>query len=66
MSNHDNYPKEGDLIKAHGCISLVLEVTPAPVGAWHKTPQLRILSNDGRCWVTQLLYTQWSIINEAG
>lgn len=62
----DNYPKEGDLIKAHGCIALVLEVTPAPTAYWHKTPVLRILSGDGRCWVTQLLYTQWSIINEAG
>ena len=57
--------KEGDLIKAHGCIALVLEVIPARTAEYQKTPRIRILSEDGRSWVTRLNYTKWSIINEA-
>jgi hypothetical protein len=60
-----NHVKEGDLIKAHGCIALVLEVIPANTTEYQKTPRLRILSDDGRSWVTRLNYTKWSIINEA-
>ncbi len=57
--------KEGDLIKAHGCIALVLEVMPPKTGEYQKTPRLRILSDDGRSWVTRLDYKKWSIIDES-
>ena len=60
-----NHIKEGDLIKAHGCVALVLEVIPAKTAEYQKTPRIRILSDDGRSWVTRLTYTKWSIINEA-
>lgn len=57
--------KEGDLIKAHGCIALVLEVMLPKTGEQKKYPRIRILSDDGRSWVTRLTYTKWSIVNEA-
>jgi len=60
-----NHIKEGDLIKAHGCIALVLEVIPAKIELDQETPRIRILSDDGRMWVTRLMYTKWSIIDEA-
>jgi erythromycin esterase-like protein len=52
----------GDLIEAHGCRALVLEVIPA--NARQVSDRIRILSDDGRCWVTRLEYTTWRIINE--
>ena len=57
--------KEGDLIMAHGCVALVLEVLPAKTAEYQKTPRIRILADGGRSWVTRLTYTKWSIINEA-
>ena len=63
--NCGNHIKEGDLIRAHGCVALVLEVLPPKTAEYQKTPRIRILSDDGRSWVTRLTYTKWSIINEA-
>ena len=55
--------KEGDLIKAHGCQCLVLQVIPAD--KHQKTDRIEILSDDGRIWKTRLDYTKWSVINES-
>ena len=42
--------KVGDLIKANGCISLVLEIiAPGVTRPGQTTDRIRVLSDDGRC-----------------
>ena len=56
----------GDLIEAHGGTAVVLEIIPPGVlGPGQVTDRMRILSEDGRVWVTRLEYTTWRIINES-
>ena len=55
----------GDLIEANGETAVVLEVIqPGVLGPGQVTDRMRILSEDGRVWVTRLEYTNWRIINE--
>ena len=55
----------GDLIEANGETAVVLEVIQAGIlGPGQVTDRMRILSEDGRVWVTRLEYTTWRIINE--
>jgi hypothetical protein len=54
--------KVGDVIEAHGCRSLVLEVLPA--AGKQKSDRITILSDDNRIWTTRLEYTNWRVINE--
>ena len=56
--------KVGDLIKAHGCRALVLEVIPANPRLSQSTDRIMIMADDGRVWKTRLEYTTWSIVNE--
>tara|TARA_Y100000593_G_scaffold63779_1_gene117810 strand:+ start:2803 stop:3012 length:210 start_codon:yes stop_codon:yes gene_type:complete len=57
--------EQGDLIKAHGGLAMVLEVIPANPRLSQSTPRIRILSEDGRCWVTRLAYTQVELVSKA-
>ena len=61
-----DHMKVGDLIECHGTTAIILQVIPAGVlGPGQVTDRMRILSQDGRIWVTRLEYTTWRIIDEA-
>ena len=54
----------GDLIEMGGGTAVVLELIPPGVlGPGQVSDRIKILSDDGRVWVTRLEYTNWRIVN---